>query len=53
KEDQPRDQAINIGTKNGLNDEPSYDCDMLPECTDADSECEENQTVDSISNFQS
>lgn len=28
-------------------------CDMLPECTDADSECEENQTVDSISIFQS
>lgn len=23
KEDQPQDQAINIGTKNGLNDEPS------------------------------
>jgi len=29
------------------------DCDMLPECTDADRECEENQTVDSTSIFQS
>ncbi|RMC16202.1 hypothetical protein DUI87_08416 [Hirundo rustica rustica] len=53
KEDYPRDQAINTGTKNGLNDELSYGCDMLPECIDADREYEENQTVDSISIFQS
>lgn len=31
----------------------SDDCDMQPKCTDADSECEENQTADSISVFQS
>lgn len=30
----------------------SDDCDMQLECTDADSEYEENQTADSLSIFQ-
>lgn len=29
----------------------SDDCDMQPECSEADSECEENQTDDNFSGF--